>query len=121
MLTISNSGYVPITALRCTCVFTFITEGGPKFDNVRATKDIGGTYWHDGQASLPCSGAVNTSLMPGGAISLRPGIKFRSASMRVVIDYSFFGFKYALLRRHQTFTLSGVIADDGTIHWAVSE
>lgn len=117
-----NQGYAPITDIEVQCTPQFKTADYVAFQDITVQHPVGGTYWHNGQATLPCVGSVNypDEPHPPGGILLRPNSRITEASMQVKVIYSFLGLRFKRLRRSQMFKLRAIRAADGSFRWLIS-
>ena len=118
-----NQGYAPITDIDVQCIPQFKTTDYVSFPGeITVQHPVAGTYWHNGQATLPCVGSVNypDEPHPPGGILLRPNSLITEASMQVKVIYSFLGLRFKQLRRSQTFKLRAIRVADGSFRWLIS-
>jgi hypothetical protein len=118
MILAVNDGLFPVNHILVEC---HSTAAGNKFQigDAAMTMPVSGTYGHGQKFTLPCIDLINNMPRQNGfsAFVLPLGSKFNRAELKVTIHCSFLW----ILHSSQKFLLTGITADDGTLHWQWSK
>lgn len=104
LFSVSNTGYVPVTDLDAICSEAF-HNSSIDFSNSPMRQNGFAKYLpHGVSATLPCFSFIKTSNVAAGA------------TLDVDIEYSIYPFKWAILRKRQSFHFR-LVGDGGSAHW----